>query len=402
MTPIAPGAVQGLAVAAALLQRQGGSTFPNLVDEPVVALMLAGGLGLLSAALAAAVAVLHRWYARETAPLGLTILVGTSGVALWLNADAILTQARDSAIPPAGEIATSVLVFGVAAFAAAIGGRLGDRVGFSLFAETPDVNRLVNAVGRHTVVVLPEDVEDIPEYDPVPDDVKADLAAAEFRFPRRLTVEALRERVVARVKKDYGVGHVDLELSADGAVDYLAVGSRVAGIGPTLPPGTAAVAIRADPANSASAGDVVQVWRDGERVVTGELRAVAGDTVTLAVDREDVTALDPHTDYRLVTLPAAVRDDRQFASLLRAADETMGVVTAAETGSLVGTTVGSLTPAIVAVRSPDGAVTALPPRSHVLSAGEVVYAVARPDALRRLEAAADGDADPPLAAVADD
>ncbi|MFC7026412.1 hypothetical protein ACFQH8_00440 [Halomicroarcula sp. GCM10025710] len=123
-----------------------------------------------------------------------------------------------------------------------------------------DVSEIVQTVGRVTSVKLPEEIDDIVGYDPMPEAIKDDLANRRFLFPRRLTRDELRSRLVSRLKTDYGVGHVDLDLADDGSVTYLAVGSRAAGIGPTLPPSTNAVAIRADPANAASAGDLVQVW----------------------------------------------------------------------------------------------------------------------------------------------
>jgi uncharacterized protein with PhoU and TrkA domain len=111
--------------------------------------------------------------------------------------------------------------------------------------------------------------------------------------------------------------------------------------------------------------------------------------------------------YRRAPLPASPAADREFAALLRTVDETLGVVTVAEGSELVGVTVGALAPAVVAVRGGDGdAVEAIPARKRALAPGDVVYAVGRPDALRRLEAAAAGDGAVPLAeptdAAADD
>jgi len=150
-----------------------------------------------------------------------------------------------------------------------------------------------------TTVELPEDVADIVGYDPVTEETKETLAGRRFLFPRRLTKAELRERLVARLKTDYGVGHVDVEFGDDGSVEFLAVGTRAAGIGPTLPPATNAVAIRADPAHAASAGDLVQVWgdRSDETRPDGELRGIAGDVVTVAIDAADTPKLNPTERY---------------------------------------------------------------------------------------------------------
>ncbi|MFB6157857.1 MAG: TrkA C-terminal domain-containing protein [Haloferacaceae archaeon] len=172
---------------------------------------------------------------------------------------------------------------------------------------------------------------------------------------------------------------------------YLAVGSRVAGLGPTLAPGTVACTVRADPGIGASPGDVVQVWRtdpEPERVVTAELRATGGDAATLAVDAVEASALDGTTTYGLLTLPAEPRAEREFPAALRAADETMGVATVAAGSPLDGATVDDVGGTLVAVGPPDGPVEAIPRRDRPLAAGDTLYVVARPEELRRVEARA--------------
>jgi hypothetical protein len=380
----------------------------------------AAGLTVLAFALAGVIGLVHRWYAAQPVPEGLSVLVGLSGVALYLSSIAAL-PALSGVIGGDTEVLTlesavfNVSVFLVAGVVAAAGGRAGDRLGTGAFALAGadrvegEVSRVVQAVGRVVTVELPEDIDDIDGYDPVPPETKAEIAGSTLVFPRRLTVDELRKRLVERLKIDHGVGQVDIDIDETGTVGFLALGSRESGIGPSLPPGTAAVPVRADPPNAARAGDVVQVFRpteggDPERVTTAEVRGSAEDIVTLAVDETETDALDDETRYRLVTLPTTPRADREFASLLRAAEETMGVATVAEGSPLVGVTVGALAPAITAIRPADGPVEALPGRDRALAAGEMLYAVARPALLRRLEAAARGDqdAEPPLAGAEGD
>ena len=217
------------------------------------------------------------------------------------------------------------------------------------------MSRPVRTVGRVITVTLPEEIGDIDGSDPATDETKAELAGKTLIFPRGLTVAELHDRLIARLKDDYDVAHVDLELADDGSVEYLAIGGRAAGLGPTLPP-----------------------------------RTVAGDVATLALDQADAAELDDDTRYRLLTLPATPSAEQEFAGLLRAADETMEAVTVAPDSDLVGTTVGAIDATVVAVR-PDGQqVEALPDRTRTLSAGDVVYVVARPETLRRVAAAAGG------------
>ncbi|WP_276258636.1 TrkA C-terminal domain-containing protein [Haloglomus litoreum] len=394
----------GLAAFDALLQSTGG--MGSVLGIPVRSLVNAAGLAVLALVLGGAIGLVHRWYAAQTVPEGLSVLVGLSGVALSLNTDFALAQVIDdkTAVLALETAVFNVSVFLAAGVAAAAGGRAGDRLGAGAFALTGadrvegEVSKVVRAVGRVVTVDLPEDVSDIEGYDPVPPEAKAEFAGATLVFPRRLTVAELRKRLIERLKTDYGVGQVDVELDENGVVSYLAVGSRESGIGPSLPTGTAAIPVRADPAHAARAGDVVQVFRpaDGDgapkRVATAEVRGSAGDTVTLAVDEEETEAFDDTTRYRLVTLPTSPRADREFASLLRAAEETMGVATVADGSPLVGVSLGGLAVSVAAVRPAEGTVEAIPSRTRTLAAGDTLYAVARPALLRRLEAAARGDA----------
>ena len=391
-------------------------------DEVLRVATQIAGIAALATSLGGAIGLLHRWYARLRVPEGLAILVGVSGVSLYLNAIGITTIGAlegvigGDLLPTTETVLFNVAVFGLAAVAAAAGGRGGDRLGEAVFGLAganridTDVSTIVRSVGRSTAVEIPpvDDIGDAEGYDPLDEATKTAFADQTLLFPRRLTVEELRRRLVERLRTDYGVGYVDVELTADGTVEYLAVGSREAGLGPTLPPGSAAVAVHADPAFAASAGDSVLVYRPtpegSERVCPAEVRGVAGDVVTLAVDAAEAPRFDDGNHYRLVTLPVEARPDREFVSLLRAAEETMGVVTVAEDGGLAGVPVGSLEAAVVAVRPAEGAVEAIPGRSRVLDPGDSVYVVARPALLRRLEAAATGAAPVPRAerAAADD
>ncbi len=350
---------------------------------------------LLGASLAAgAAAVVFRWYAHDRLPEGIGILLGLTVVATLLNTSVGLRQAivgRSGLLDPETAVYT-VLAFVLAGIAADVARRAGDRLAVRTFAMTggdiDDVTRLVTTGGRPLTVALPEAVSDVDGYDPVDSSTKEAIAGEELLFPRRLTVQELRDRLIGRLRDDYGVGAVDLQLAADGTVEYLAVGTRAAGLSRTIPPGSAAVAIRADPPFGASPGDLVQVWTtDGEpsRVVTGELRAAAAEVATLVVDEEDVSRLSPDRTYRLVTLPTEPRADREFAGLLRAAEETMATLTVDEGSPLVGTAVGALSVTVVAVER-DGAVDAVPPTDRILAAGETLFVVATPAELRAVDA----------------
>ncbi|MDS0299516.1 potassium transporter TrkA [Halogeometricum sp. S1BR25-6] len=365
---------------------------------------LIASLAVGAAAVAAAAALVHRWYTREPIPRWLASLFGGTPAAVYISGIGLLdtitdpTRAADVFEPSTMLLNSTVLVAAVAVSPA--GRAVGDRVATDVFAFAgtsavdAEVGRIVRTVGRVAAVELPEDpdnIGDIDGYDPVPRARKEAMAGKRLLFPRRLTDAELTDRLVTRIKEDYGIGHVDVELDEAGDVSFLALGRRVAGLGPTMPPGVAAVAVRADPGAGASAGDAVQLWRTGEdgapeRVVGAELRATAGDVATVILDESDAQRLDRGEEYRLLTLPSDPGAEHEFTSLLRSADETMERVTVELGSDLVGATLGNLDATVVAVRGADEdeAVDAIPARARELAAGDELFIVARPETVRRI------------------
>ena len=402
-------------LACSLSVLQSGVTFADPSTAAVNLVVFA----LLSALTAGGLTVAYRWYFESLLPEGIAILAGVAGVALYINTaslGAVVGQGSVDLFRP-GVVVFNVVALGASTIAAPIGRRIGDTVAAQLFSLVglgeidAEMSTMVRSVGRVTSLRLPAEIQDMESYDPVTEETKADLAGKTLAFPRRLTVEELRSRLVTRLKEDYGVGYVDVDLTAEGTVEYLAVGSRAAGVGATIAPGTVAVAIRADPPNNATSGDQVQVWSTGdpagsanradpadptdpaERLTSGELRGVAGDVVTLAIDEADASLLSPADRYRLVTMPAEPRADREFATLLRGVDETMGTVTVAADSTLVGETVEAVTAAVLAVRPAEGVLTTIPEPTREFAAGETIYVLARPDVLRQLEGLASAPAE---------
>jgi hypothetical protein len=402
------------------------------------------GTALLSGTVAAVAAILYRWYVHERVPRGAAVLAGLSAVALLLNTTAAFGQVLVGSGDP---LSMEAVVFNTATFvlagvAAPVGRFIGDRiavdtVAFAGAAEVDaEVGRLVRTVGRVTTVELPaepDEVADMEGYEPVEEATKAALAGKTLLFPRRLTVGELREQFVTRLKAEYDVGHVDVEIQPDGVVSYLAVGRRATGLGHSLPPGSAAVAVVADPPPSASPGDLVQVWETGgadstgdpdeaskraiesgdgvgvsdsgvnvsdpgvsvsdpRRVTTAEVRATAGDVVTLVVDAGIAPEIAGGS-YRLVTLPAEPRPDREFARLLHAASATMAPVSIHPESEAAGSTVGELPAAVVVLSPASGSLVPLPEANRPLEAGDTVYVIGQPDAIRRVEELATVPAD---------
>lgn len=368
-------------------------SYPSVLAMAILAFFIATGVG-----------VLYQLMMDGTAPWHVPVIVGVGAVGLWMNTADTIVQFMEQTVAQEPlllqNMATNSSAILAAAVSALLGGRIGDGLAPNVRAlsgatETErEVNRVVRTIGRFITVTLPKEseIDDIEWYEPVPDDTKGAFAGVEFLFPRGLTVEELHGRIVERLRSDYGVGYVDLELDEDGTITHLGVGSRAAGIGPTLPPRQGAVAVEATPPPEASPGDRVHVWAsdDGEprRIGRAELRAADDGLVTLIADVRLMDALEQSATYDLVTLPSTTRPELEFASLLRAANETMDAVTIDQGSPLAGIPVGGLAMPVVAIRDPDRTIHTAPPREHRCGAGSTVYVIGRPDDLRKFRVAA--------------
>lgn len=354
------------------------------------------GMAVLSGVVAGAVATVYRGLTDETIPLVYPLVVGVGAAGVWLNtASALVAVLGQEPTVLAGAV-TNTVALAAAALGAVAGARGGDALAPNVLALTGrrdldrEMSRVVRTVGRFTTVTVPKKIDDIEGDEPVDPIKKDELAGRELVFPRGLTVAQLRQRLIERIKRDYGIGRVDVEITEEGEITHLAVGRRIAGIGATLPPRTAAVAVDADPGFDASPDDRVQVWERSaagtERVATADVRAVDGDAVTLALGTGRARSIDQTATHRLVTLPSRDRPEREFAALLRASHDTMEAITIEPGAPLTGLPVGALKLPIVALRRARS-LTTLPPPQRALSGEDTIYVVGRQDELRRVRSA---------------
>lgn len=371
------------------------SLLGTLLGNPVVVWSLRiVGLALLAGVTSAGVATLYRLRLRERFPDGATLIVGLGVVAIWLNTRILLVELviEDSEPFGLGAAVGNLAVFTAAAIASLAGRSMGDQLGTSERLRWrgvgPAWSPIVRATGRFITVTLPETIEDIEGYDPVSAETKDGLAGHRIDFPRGLTVDELKEHLIDHLTERFDVGYVDVDVEENGTVTYLALGQRAAGLGPSLPPGNAAVAIRADPPFSASPGDTVEIWEPGgsEPVGPGELRAhVDGTVATIACSQRVAEQIDPEQTYRLTTVAAGARPDREFATILRRHDSTMRGIDVAAGSPLVGRAVRDVTGTVLAIKR-DGVVRTVPPQDDTVAAGDRLFVLARPDQLRTLEA----------------
>lgn len=372
----------------------------GMLDIPLVVILYRlVGLAFLAGVVAGLSAFLFRWRTGIQLPEGPGLLLGLGAVAVYLNTRIALVSflGTDGEVLTPSMVAVNLLIFFVSGVSASGGWYVGDKFGAGERVNErlqPNLSPLVRASGRFITVELPEEVADIDGYDPVPASTKEQLSGKTYNFSRGLTVDQLQDALVSRLQTNYDIAHVDVDLTVDGNVEYLGVGRRAAGIGPTLSPGSSATAIRADPAFSASPGDTIQVWDTGanERVGTVELRATAGETVTVSARNDIIEKLDSHTKYRLMTLSASERVDRAFAGMLRRADETMGIATVEPDATLVGMTIGELGLSVIAIKDGEGTTETIPRRDRAIAAGDRLFIIGHPTQLRRVEASASGTA----------
>ncbi|MFP8956035.1 potassium transporter TrkA [Natrialbaceae archaeon A-CW3] len=375
----------------------GQSVDSGIVVDVIVRIL---GFALLAGGVGFAVTVAYRWYSSESIPEGVAVLSGVALVAVWLNTQTVL---QDAIIGDADVLAPSTALFtvgtfAVSAIAADAGRRIGEYVaseaGFTSPTSIDEVGQFVRAAGRVITVDLPTEIEDAAGYDPVDEATRAAIAGRTLVFPRRLTVDELRDRLRKRLEADYRIGYVDVDLDADGTVGRLAVGTTPVGIGPTLAPGSVAVAVRGDPAHDATPGDTVEVWSaDGDqvrRIATGELRGTVDDVVTLALDTSDAAGLETGQEYRLVTRPGTADAARALRALLRTTAETVTAFSIEAGDSLVGERVDSLPGLVLAIdrSSGEGAASAssvpFPEPDRRLEVGDTCFVLADVDAISRL------------------
>ena len=351
------------------------------------------GLTLLAAMTTASAAWFYRMRFHERLPDGASLIIGLGIVAVYLNTQLFLIEyVIDDGDPlEFGRALATLAVFVFASMGSLAGLSAGDRFGeserFTWARVDMSLNPIVRATGRYITVTLPDDIEDIEGYDPVSAETKTAIAGLSMDFPRGLTVQALESQLIERLTDKHDIGYVDVDLTAEGSVSFIAVGQRAAGLGPSLPTGTAAVALRADPPFSATPGDTVEIWLPGEdvHVGTAELRAsVESGIVTVVCSKAVADRIDPDTTYRLMTLPAEIHVEREFALILRRHETTMGVIDIDGESQLVGTSLGDIDGAVMAVQHGQRVET-IPPTDRTIAAEDRLFILARPEGLRALE-----------------
>ncbi|ELY67305.1 TrkA C-terminal domain-containing protein [Natrinema versiforme] len=358
------------------------------------------GFALLAGITATIVAFGYRAASARVAPVGVGVFAGLAVVAGWLNAVGLGHATIIDGTPLAHHATAAYFLSAVAISAGTAEGgrRIGDRFARDAFdidrlAAAGEGASLVRSARRPTPVELPERVDDIDGYPAADAATKRDLAGRTVLVPQYRDVSALRSRLARRLERDYDIDHVSITVGDDEGIDRLAVGRRRTGLGSTLPDGTAATAIRANPSPTASAGDPIEVWTvedegdSSQLVSTGTLRAATGDVATITVDADAVDGFEfePDSRYRLTTRSEPPDDGYGFVSVLRAADETVCSVTVADGDPVDNEFVGWLSGTVlVAVHDDD--VIPFPDENETVQDGDQLFVMGIPTELEPLSA----------------
>lgn len=366
------------------------------------------GTGSLAAIVAVLVAGGYRWLTTRAPPAGTAVLAGLSAVGGYLSYTVLTAGTIFDGIPLVHQAHAGYLLatFAVAGTAGAAGGRLGDRIacqvlGIERIGASGEAASTVRSARLAVDLELPDRIEDANGYRPVTPATRRALEGAVVRLPHGLSVSERRARIERHLERDYDIEYTDVTMADDGSVERVLVGRRSAGLGSTLPPKTVAVAIRTHPLPDASVGDPVEIWstgdpiardsdtqgRDrrsaldrGQLVATGTLRTVTGTVATVFVDADRADVLSADESYRVVTRPDERTDGYEFASTIRAADETVTALTVVADGPLAGEFVGWLPGRVLVIDREDDRL-ALPDDSETLRAGDTLWLLASPTAL---------------------
>lgn len=358
------------------------------------------GLVLAAGVVAAVAAVAYRQRTARPLPTGTAGFLGLSTVAVWILADVLVRGSVVASLPldHYGSAVYAVVGASLGVAFGAGGRHLGDWVacevyGIDRLRAGGEAAELLRSARTLVPVTLPEAIVDAEGYAPVEEGTNRELAGTRFRFPSRLSRRQLVDRLESRIVTDFDVDHASVTIDEDHEVTTLTVGKRPDGLGVTLPPGTVAVDIAADPSGDGTPGDPVEIWEgaatSSRLAARGRLRSASGDRATVVVEESDLSTLDPDRRYRLVTPPATPSDRHRLAAVLQTVDETTVSVTVHAGDDLEGEFVGWL-PGTALVVEREDTIVALPDDRTTLQAGDTVYLVGRPDDLASHEGVFEG------------
>jgi len=380
--------------------------------------------GILPALVTWALAVLFRYVTGLTVP-GFAVVVlaaalaGVNGGFMALN-DPTVVGSQNSVV-----LVTALLVVMMMAFYTH---NHGDKFGAALPRHvsltalrgrtlSADVVELVGGRGRVTVTVVGP-VGDLEGYPPLPEDVRAEIAAVEWTFPAEATLDELEAKFVDRLREEFDVADAAVSLDEEARATVSAAPPASA-LSKRVPTGKRAVSVSGLLPTGLARGDDVTVLTPEDAVSGTVVSARSGDgdppapeppaegeaaaptparapsttggegRLTVAVGRGDADTLLNVDAGRVLVTSRGTRREYELLSLLRRAGQRFRRVTVAEGGALDGVTIGDASlretygVAVLGVKS-DGAWTIAPRGDTGLRAADDLFVVGSRDAFERL------------------
>jgi len=361
--------------------------------------------------------------------LGVAI-AGVNG-GLMAFADPTILGSTNSVALVTGLVVVLMLCFYAHAKGDQLGGTLPRHFTLKRLRErtlSADVVDLVGGIGQARVEVVGA-VADMEGYPPVPEDLRAAVAAVEWTFPADLPLDELERRFEERLRSEFDVADADVRVD-ERARAAVTVAPPLSGVSRRVPAGKRAVSVNALIPTGVARGDVVTLHTDagdcaGTVVAARSTRETAVETsesesesaanggtepddqpsapaptapvttggegrITVSTDRDAAEAILDASEGAVVVTSRGTRREFELLSLLRRTGNRVRRLTVAEASALDGSTIGEAAVreaygvAIVAVRR-DGPWTVAPRGDLELAGGDDLFAVGTRDALAAFE-----------------
>ncbi|MFB6269331.1 MAG: potassium channel family protein [Halobacterium sp.] len=389
-------------------------------------------LGLLAGVIPALVAFgfgfLFRYVTGLSIPaFGVVVLgVALAGVngGLLAFADPTITQAANSTTLVVALLVVALLTFYTHAVGDRLGASLPRRISLKALRKRKlhaDAIELVG--GRNEVAVdVVGAVRDIEGYPPLPESLRAEIRAVDWRFPADLSLSELENRFADRLRSEFDVQEASVAVDEHGRAS-VAAAPPAAGVSKRTPVGKRAVSVPALVPTGIARGDEVSVLTGDDRVDGTVVSAKSGKAapaeepakepeadevepattatpaptttggegrVTVAVDRSAAESLLAASDARVVVLSRGTRREYELLGLLRRGGQRVRRLTLSADAPFAGATVGKADlretygVVILGVRH-EGSWVVAPDADVELSAGDEVFVAGPRSALDAFE-----------------
>ncbi|MFB6078526.1 MAG: potassium channel family protein [Halarchaeum sp.] len=344
--------------------------------------------------------------------LGIAI-AGINGGLMAFN-DATVLQSTNSVALVTALVVVLMACFYAHAKGDQLGANLPRHFSLSRIRErtlSKDVVDLVGGIGQVRVRVVGT-VADMEGYPPLPDDLRAEIAAVDWTFAADLPLAELERRFEDRLRSEFDVADADVALDEQARATVTAA-PPLSGVSKRVPRGKRAVSVAALVPTGVARGDEVTLHTavgDCAGTVVAARSAAKQDTetppeaaadggedaepsrpaapvttggagrITVATDRASAETLLDADDGAVVVTARGTRREFELLSLLRRTGNRPRRLTLRSGGALDGTTIGDAAVreryavAVLAVTR-EGAWTVAPRGDTALAAGDECFVV---------------------------